>query len=405
MPSKRVIWTACTILSLLLGVLIGLRLADSYIQRVNTGSWGSFGFLSGKHVGSPQPAGSDKPAKVPESAQTAAKLAFAVGGMLVTFLVWTLAISWIRRLKHGIERMSARDKLAVGAGLFVGLLMTVLISPLIAASVKTPTYINLVVAVLLCYLSVTAALSMKEQLGVYFPGASTSGKAKFANVLRPKILDTNVIIDGRIADVCRAGFIEGPIYVPRFVLEELQQIADSSDSLRRARGRRGLDILKAMQEQTSVQIETYEDSVSGPMDDVDAKLVQLAKEIGGVIVTNDFNLNKVAALQDVKVLNVNELANALKPVVLPGEEMTVTIIKEGKEQNQGIGYLDDGTMVVVEHGRQHIGETHNVVVTSILQTPAGKMIFTVLQGEQPEDDAVERNVRSYSSGRQRRKIR
>jgi uncharacterized protein YacL len=407
MPSKRVIWTVFTILSLLIGTLAGLRLADLYIQKVNTGNWGPLGIEnpsvgSGEHN---QPVVSDKPAKVPETAKSAARFAFAVGGMLVAFLIWTLAISWIRRLKRGIEKMSAQDKLAVGAGLFVGLLMTVLISPLIAASVKAPTYINLIIAVFLCYLSVTAALSMKEQLGVYFPGASTGAKARFTNVLRPKILDTNVIIDGRIADVCKAGFIEGPIYVPRFVLEELQQIADSSDSLRRARGRRGLDILKSMQEQTSVQIETYDSAVNGPADDVDAKLVHLAKEIGGVIVTNDFNLNKVAALQDVKVLNVNELANALKPVVLPGEEMTVTIIKEGKEQNQGIGYLDDGTMVVVEHGRQHIGETRNVVVTSILQTPAGKMIFTVLQGDQPEDDSFERNVRSYSSGRQRRKIR
>ena len=182
-----------------------------------------------------------------------------------------------------------------------------------------------------------------------------------------EILDTNVIIDGRIADICKAGFVEGPIYIPRFVLEELQQIADSGDSLKRARGRRGLDILNQMQQEMSLQIQTYESGNGGGAEEVDARLVELAKNLSGAIVTNDYNLNKVAVLQGVKVLNVNELANALKPVVLPGEEMIVTIIKEGKEQNQGVGYLDDGTMIVVERARRCIGDTLDVIVTSILQ--------------------------------------
>lgn len=203
-----------------------------------------------------------------------------------------------------------------------------------------------------------------------------------------KILDTNVIIDGRIADVCRTGFMQGPIYVPGFVLDELQHIADSSDSLKRARGRRGLDILNAMQKEFPLIVRSLDHKLGADArnDEVDTKLVKLAKKLGGHIVTNDFNLNKVAALQGVTVLNVNELANALKPVVLPGEEMPVTVIKEGKEQNQGVAYLDDGTMIVIEDGRRHIGEHLAVVVTSVLQTVAGKMIFAKIKGGAYEED-------------------
>ncbi len=198
-----------------------------------------------------------------------------------------------------------------------------------------------------------------------------------------KILDTNVIIDGRIADVCQTGFIEGPIYVPGFVLEELQHIADSSDALKRARGRRGLDILNTMQKEFPLIVRSYDHKLAheDAQEEVDTRLVKLAKVLKGSIVTNDYNLNKVAALQGVAVLNVNELANALKPVVLPGEEMPVLIIKEGREQNQGVAYLDDGTMIVVEDGRRHIGESMEVVVTSVLQTVAGKMIFARLKGQ------------------------
>jgi uncharacterized protein YacL len=190
-----------------------------------------------------------------------------------------------------------------------------------------------------------------------------------------KILDTSVIIDGRIADVCETGFIEGTLLIPQFVLIELQHIADSLDSLKRVRGRRGLDIIKRIQMQTHVNVEIT-DMDFPKVKEVDSKLILLAQKLDAKIVTNDYNLNKLADVQGVEVLNLNALANALKPVVLPGESMKIHIIKEGKESSQGVGYLDDGTMVVVEDGRDRIGETLDVVVTSILQTTAGRMIFT-----------------------------
>ena len=189
-----------------------------------------------------------------------------------------------------------------------------------------------------------------------------------------KILDTSAIIDGRIADVCEAGFLDGTLVVPQFVLKELQSVADSADSLKRNRGRRGLDILQKIQKMTGTDV-TISDEDFPDVREVDLKLIELARTMPGKIVTNDFNLNKVAQLRGVEVLNINDLANALKPVVLPGEFMKVFILKEGKEYNQGVAYLDDGTMVVVDHARRRIGNTIDVVVTSVLQTTAGKMIF------------------------------
>lgn len=195
-----------------------------------------------------------------------------------------------------------------------------------------------------------------------------------------KLVDTSVLIDGRIQDICASGFIEGTLVVPRFVLHELQHIADSSDVLRRAKGRRGLDILKALQGvESRVNVEIMEDD---PADirEVDAKLVKLASKHSAKVLTTDFNLNKVAQIEGVQVLNINDLANALKPAVLPDERMSVKIIKEGKESTQGVGYLDDGTMIVVDGGRQYMGQTVHVVVTSVLQTTAGRMIFTRFDG-------------------------
>jgi len=191
---------------------------------------------------------------------------------------------------------------------------------------------------------------------------------------RYKILDTSVIIDGRIADVCEAGFIDGTLLIPQFVLKELQMVADSGDSLKRNRGRRGLDILQRIQKMAGVEV-SISDMDFPDVREVDLKLIELAKAVQGKIITNDFNLNKVAQLRGVEVLNVNELANALKPVVLPGEIMKVFILKEGKEYNQGVAYLDDGTMVVVDNARKMISKTIDIVVTSVLQTTAGKMIF------------------------------
>jgi len=193
-------------------------------------------------------------------------------------------------------------------------------------------------------------------------------------ILSPKIMDTSVIIDGRIADVCEAGFVEGVLVVPQFILNELQMVADSSDSTKRNRGRRGLDILQRIQTIAGVNVQIVEKDFP-EVKEVDLKLIELALHMNGKIMTNDFNLNKVAQLRGVKVLNINELANALKPVVLPGEVMKVFILKEGKEESQGVAYLDDGTMVVVDDARSLIGRNIEVVVTSLLQTTAGKMIF------------------------------
>ncbi len=193
----------------------------------------------------------------------------------------------------------------------------------------------------------------------------------------PKIVDSSAIIDGRIADVCRTGFLEGPLIIPSFVLQEVQHVADSSDEIRRNRGRRGLDILNTIQDELDIEVKIYqsEGELNGGDSDVDSRLLRLARHMNASVITNDYNLNKVAVLQGVEVLNINDLANALKPMVIPGENMEIQLIKEGKEAGQGVGYLEDGTMVVVDDGRAHIGDTISVVVTSVLQTSAGRMIF------------------------------
>ncbi len=239
-------------------------------------------------------------------------------------------------------------------------------------------YIYVIITFILGYLGLV--LGSKKSEDFAFPRSIDPGDN---DVLPPdyRILDTSVIIDGRMADICDTGFIEGALIVPRFVLDELQLIADSSDHMKRSRGRRGLDILNRMQKSDDIKIEIVDidfPKVKG----VDSKLVALAKEKGGKIVTNDYNLNKVAELQGIKILNINELANALKPLVLPGEAMTVRIIKEGKEAGQGLAYLDDGTMVVVDNGTRHIGKSVEVVVTSVLQTAAGRMIFSGLKADE-----------------------
>jgi uncharacterized protein YacL len=198
--------------------------------------------------------------------------------------------------------------------------------------------------------------------------------AKERTIGIPKVLDTSVIIDGRIFDICETGFVEGPLVIPNFVLDELRHISDSSDSLKRNRGRRGLDILNKIQKELSIETQIVEDDFP-KIAEVDAKLLKLAQKMEGKVITNDYNLNKVAEFQGVPVLNINELSNAIKPVVLPGEEMKIDIVKDGKESSQGVAYLEDGTMIVVEGGRKYIGQTTEVIVTSVLQTAAGRMIF------------------------------
>lgn len=321
-------------------------------------------------------------------------------GALLGFILESLAFQQMAITRAKLERMTPQDKIVLISGFVLGLLLTALVRTIISL----PWFVNTIMAIMLCYTSIAALGSMKEQVRFYLPSFAPSSRGEPSFGCRPKILDTNVIIDGRIADIARAGFMEGPVHVPKFVLEELQQIADSSDSLKRARGRRGLDILNQMQKEMDLMVS--ESKLDDSTEEVDARLVRAAQEVNGAIVTNDYNLNRVAELQGVLVLNINELANALKPVVLPGEEMRVTIIREGKEKEQGIGYLDDGTMIVVEGARRLIGETLFVSVTSVLQTVQGKMIFGKIRenGEQ-ESEQLEDSNRSYTGGRPRRKIR
>jgi uncharacterized protein YacL len=234
------------------------------------------------------------------------------------------------------------------------------------------SFLQIMVMLVMAYVGLAVGANKGDLLnlaalgGVF--GGEKSGKKSY------KILDTSVIIDGRIADIAETGFLDGLIVIPQFVLRELQLVADSADSLKRNRGRRGLDILQRLQKTASVQIQIVEDDFPS-VREVDMKLIELAKLYEGKILTNDFNLNKVAQLQGVAVLNINELANSLKPIVLPGEIMRVFILKEGKEYNQGVAYLDDGTMVVIDNARKMIGKTIDISVTSVLQTTAGKMIF------------------------------
>jgi len=230
---------------------------------------------------------------------------------------------------------------------------------------------QVVFTLIFCYFGMALAIRGKDEFNLIIPYVKFSRQDSRDDIT---VLDTSIIIDGRIIDLCETKFIGGRFIIPRFVLKELQQIADSSDSLKRNRGRRGLDILNKIQKHSHMDVKVHEEDFPD-MTETDSKLVKLAKLIGARIFTNDYNLNKIAELQGVDVLNINELANAIKPVMLPGEEVEIKIIKEGKEPNQGIGYLDDGTMLVVEGGRHLIGQTKKVTVTSVLQTAAGRMIF------------------------------
>lgn len=300
-------------------------------------------------------------------------LGFAVGLLaaprLIDFTVWAAT-----RAEQYLQRIPVADLVFGSVGLILGLLIANLFGSVLASLGWFGKGIWIVATAFLGYLGLSMGVKKREELVSLFAGIRF-GKEK-APRGDAKVLDTSAIIDGRIADLCASGFLEGTLIVPSFVLEELQRIADSSDVLKRNRGRRGLDILNEIRRNPEVKVQIYENT-RGLEDaaDVDAKLVRLVKKLGGKIITTDFNLNKVAELQGVKVLNINELANALKPVVLPGEEMIVTLIKDGKEAGQGIGYLDDGTMIVVDGGKKYIGQTIRVQVTSVLQTTAGRMIF------------------------------
>ena len=279
------------------------------------------------------------------------------------------------RAESRLARMGIKELIACVFGIFIGLAIANLIGIAISGYGLIGTSITICLNIVFGYLGFRVARRKNDEISS-IGGTLESAKHKDKNAPmgRAKILDTSTIIDGRILDLLKTGFIEGKIIIPNFVLEELRHIADSSDSLKRNRGRRGLDILNEIQKQTTVNVEIVDFSTKEKME-VDTKLLKMAEKIDAFVVTNDYNLNKVAEFQGVKVLNVNELSNAIKPVVLPGEDMQVTLIKAGKEHGQGIAYLNDGTMIVVEGGNKAIGETMNVVVTSVLQTAAGRMIF------------------------------
>ncbi|MFQ9892278.1 MAG: PIN/TRAM domain-containing protein [Emergencia sp.] len=290
-------------------------------------------------------------------------------------------------IENDLSGISANDLLSGVIGLIIGLLIALLITQIYVSITNKYLYtvITIITYMVLGYLgAVIANRKGKEMFSMLMmpnkrqpsqePLFAKSGKKKPEGI--PKIFDTSVIIDGRIAEIMKTGFLEGPIVIPEFVLVELRHIADSSDSLKRTRGRRGLDVLNKIQEEYGIEIYNTDNEKSlREIPEVDVQLLKLAQMINGKVVTNDFNLNKVATINGVSVLNINELANTLKPVVLPGETMTVHLVKQGKDNSQAIAYLDDGTMIVVEDGRRMIGKTTDINVTSVLQTSAGRMIF------------------------------
>ncbi|XXM71736.1 PIN/TRAM domain-containing protein [Lysinibacillus sphaericus] len=301
---------------------------------------------------------------------------------ILTFWAVEYVVNFVKWFEDSLVKAPVTDLLFGSLGLIIGLFVAYLFGiPFNQMEIPiVNTVVPILLTLLLGYLGFQVGFKKRDELMNLFPAAG-KGRKKGSEedpeengVKTLKILDTSVIIDGRIADICQTGFLEGIVVIPQFVLEELQHIADSSDVLKRNRGRRGLDILNRIQKELPVEVQIYEGDFE-EIQEVDSKLVKLAKLTNGIVVTNDFNLNKVCDLQSVQVLNINDLANAVKPVVLPGEELKVQVIKDGKEHNQGIAYLDDGTMIVVEEGRNYIGKYIDVLVTSVLQTSAGRMIF------------------------------
>ena len=292
----------------------------------------------------------------------------------------------VTTIEGTLSKIPAIELFAGVVGLLVGLLIAYLFSQIIMGiKILQTAYISTVICAIMYVLFAYTCSALSRRLVSKFEDLSSfrmlnvsqtvKSKVK-GNATAPKILDTSVIIDGRIFDILKTGFLEGEIVIPEFVLVELRHIADSGDSLKRNRGRRGLDILNKIQTEYGIAIyNTESEKALEDIPEVDVKLLKLAQIMKGVVVTNDFNLNKVASIQNVPVLNINELANAIKPVVIPGEDMEIFVVKEGKENNQGVAYLDDGTMIVVENGRKLIGKTIRATVTSVLQTSAGRMIF------------------------------
>jgi uncharacterized protein YacL len=310
----------------------------------------------------------------------AAAMGAAMGALVIVFELRVRALS-LRRLMGAV------------AGSIFGIFGAFLFSLVLRNSLppgNTQSLLQIFVLLLMSYVGLVVGTSKGDLLNLSALGDLFSSE-RGANKRNIKILDTSSIIDGRIADMAETGFLEGALVVPEFVLRELQMVADSQDGSKRQRGRRGLDVLQRMQGNSLLTIQIIEDDYP-KIREVDLKLIELAKDLDGKIVTNDFNLNKVAHLHNVAVLNINDLANSLKPVVLPGEKMSIMVLKEGKEYNQGVGYLDDGTMVVVDHARRMIGRSVEITVTSVLQTASGKMIFGKMEDGAARSDTARTEV-------------
>ena len=306
-------------------------------------------------------------------------LIFAIIFYFLSSFIYKGIIAIIDGFERNIQKLTVTEFLFGTLGLLVGLVFATLIGvPISRIHFIIGPILFILIDLIGALVGIKIFIKRKDDILNLLTSIKKNGirdkKNKHNEKICPKILDTSVIIDGRIFDICQTGFVEGPLVIPGFVLNELRHISDSADGLKRNRGRRGLDILNKIQKELSIETQIYEEDFP-EIAEVDAKLLKLAQVLNGKVVTNDFNLNKVAEFQGVPVLNINELANAIKPVLLPGEEMKVVVMKDGKEASHGIAYLDDGTMIVVEGGRKFISEEIMVVVTSVLQTAAGRMIF------------------------------
>ena len=319
-------------------------------------------------------------------------------GFLFGLIVFRKLISWAGHM----EAVPLLDKVSAVIGVMIGLVVAILATTPFANLPGLGLPIRIFACVVGVLLGIGFAMSAKEQIVYIFPGLAPGvgdGHA-FGPGARAKMLDTNIIIDGRVADITAAGFLDGPIVIPGFVLQELRHIAGSADGLKRARGRRGLDMLNRLNQLENTNVVVFEDYPTDldVNEEVDQRLVSLANLTGATVVTNDYSVNEIAKLKSVSSLNVNELAAAMKPVYLPGEDLAVNVVKQGKEAGQGVGYLDDGTMVVVEGGANHINEIVPVAVTSVLQTTAGKMIFSDIQG----DDGIPAGASAHRKKRDKR---
>ncbi len=350
---RRILRIIMTLIGAVIGVYLTRTLAPTFIQAI------------GAPIGDPAPG-------------TLSIFGGTVFGLVFYFIspaLFNRVARFFSWCDGKLKLVPTQDIALAVFGLIISLLIGALLSFPVSRIPVIGVYLALAISLSLAYYGARFILHRKEDFSFLTPLFNRAGRGAVDKANRSyKILDTSAIIDGRIIDICKTGFLEGTIVVAGFVLEELRHIADSPDVLRRNRGRRGLDILNKIQKEMDTPVKIQETDYDD-LSDVDSKLVRLTRDMKGKIITNDFNLNKVCELQGVSVLNINELANAVKPVLLPGEEMAAQIIKDGKEAGQGVAYLDDGTMIVVEGGRRHIGETIDVLVTSVLQTAAGRMIF------------------------------